>query len=109
MLNLFFRAVYYNTDIYLLDDPLSAVDAKVGEYIFQKCVFKMVIIYYNTLTSGCNNKFGLSMMYNQFLCRCICGTLKGKTRILVTHSLNCLDQVDEIYVMKDVSVYINQL
>ena len=32
------RAVYANADVYLLDDPLSAVDAKVGEYIFQKCI-----------------------------------------------------------------------
>ncbi|XP_057310387.1 ATP-binding cassette sub-family C member 4-like [Hydractinia symbiolongicarpus] len=32
------RAVYSNADIYLLDDPLSAVDAKVGKYIFEKCI-----------------------------------------------------------------------
>ena len=36
-LNFFlFRAVYHNADIYLLDDPLSAVDAKVGKYLFEK-------------------------------------------------------------------------
>ncbi|XP_033637621.1 multidrug resistance-associated protein 5-like [Asterias rubens] len=32
------RAVYANKDIYLLDDPLSAVDAHVGRHIFSKCV-----------------------------------------------------------------------
>ena len=32
------RALYSNADIYLLDDPLSAVDAKVGQHIFNKCV-----------------------------------------------------------------------
>ena len=32
------RAVYANADVYILDDPLSAVDAKVGEHIFQKCI-----------------------------------------------------------------------
>ena len=32
------RAVYASADIYILDDPLSAVDAKVGEHIFQKCI-----------------------------------------------------------------------
>jgi ATP-binding cassette subfamily C (CFTR/MRP) protein 1 len=32
------RAVYNDADIYLLDDPLSAVDAHVGEHIFHKCV-----------------------------------------------------------------------
>ncbi|XP_040290615.1 canalicular multispecific organic anion transporter 1-like [Bufo bufo] len=32
------RAVYQNTDIYILDDPLSAVDAHVGKHIFEKVV-----------------------------------------------------------------------
>ena len=32
------RAVYADADLYLLDDPLSAVDFKVGQHIFDKCV-----------------------------------------------------------------------
>jgi len=32
------RAVYSNADIYLLDDPLSAVDAHVGKHIFDKVI-----------------------------------------------------------------------
>ena len=32
------RAVYRDADIYLLDDPLSAVDAAVGRYLFRQCI-----------------------------------------------------------------------
>ena len=32
------RAVYSDADLYLLDDPLSAVDFKVGQHIFEKCL-----------------------------------------------------------------------
>ena len=31
-----FRAVYSDADIYLMDDPLSAVDANVGRHLFEK-------------------------------------------------------------------------
>ncbi|XP_055108074.2 ATP-binding cassette sub-family C member 2 [Symphalangus syndactylus] len=62
------RATYQNLDIYLLDDPLSAVDAHVGKHIFNKVL-------------GPN------------------GLLKGKTRLLVTHSMHFLPQVDEIVVL----------
>lgn len=32
------RAVYSNNDIYILDDPLSAVDAHVGKHIFEQVI-----------------------------------------------------------------------
>uniref|UniRef100_A0A4W6DQY7 Cystic fibrosis transmembrane conductance regulator n=1 Tax=Lates calcarifer TaxID=8187 RepID=A0A4W6DQY7_LATCA len=62
------RAVYQEADIYLLDDPLSAVDAEVGRHLFEQC---------------------------------ICGLLKNKPRILVTHQLQYLKAADQILVLKE--------
>ena len=65
------RAVYSEADIYLLDDPLSAVDSHVGKHIFE-----------NVLSSST-------------------GVLKDKTRILVTHGITYLPNTDQIIVLKD--------
>ncbi|XP_017887469.1 multidrug resistance-associated protein 4-like isoform X2 [Ceratina calcarata] len=62
------RAVYAEADTYLLDDPLSAVDAHVGKHMFEECIIKY---------------------------------LKGKARIIVTHQLQHLRNVDRILVLKD--------
>ncbi|XP_046746883.1 ATP-binding cassette subfamily C member 4-like isoform X1 [Diprion similis] len=32
------RAIYRDADLYLLDDPLSAVDAQVGHHLFEECI-----------------------------------------------------------------------
>ncbi|XP_015498134.1 multidrug resistance-associated protein 6 isoform X2 [Parus major] len=65
------RAVYQKASIYLLDDPLSAVDAHVGQHIFERVL-------------------GPS------------GLLKDKqTRVLVTHTINILPQVDNIVFLVD--------
>ncbi|XP_062886764.1 ATP-binding cassette sub-family C member 3 isoform X2 [Mobula hypostoma] len=64
------RAVYSDMDIFLLDDPLSAVDAHVAKHIFDKVIGPE-------------------------------GVLKGKTRVLVTHGINFLPQVDQIVVLVD--------
>lgn len=32
------RALYANKDVYLLDDPLSAVDPQVGQQMFERCI-----------------------------------------------------------------------
>ncbi|KAF9125108.1 Canalicular multispecific organic anion transporter 2 [Mortierella sp. GBA39] len=64
------RAAYEDADVYLFDDPLSAVDAHVDQHLWQHLI-------------GPN------------------GLLKSKTRILVTHAIHHLEQVDQIVVIKD--------
>ena len=63
------RAVYSGADLFLLDDPLSAVDSHVGKHIFDRVVGP----------EGC---------------------LKDKTRVLVTHAVTFLPQVDQIVVLR---------
>ncbi|KAF2071736.1 hypothetical protein CYY_006941 [Polysphondylium violaceum] len=65
------RAVYNNADVYLFDDPLSAVDAHVGKSIFRD-------VLSNTT-----------------------GMLRNKTRVLVTHAVHYLPYVDRIIMIKD--------
>ena len=40
-----YRAVYRNADVYLLDDPLSAVDAAVSRHIFDRYNEKVSLFY----------------------------------------------------------------
>ena len=62
------RAVYSNSDIVLMDDPISALDANVRKAVFTE-VFQ--------------------------------GTLKTKTRVLVTHAIDFLHLADRLVILKD--------
>ncbi|XP_054167557.1 multidrug resistance-associated protein 1-like [Oppia nitens] len=68
------RAVYSGADLYLLDDPLSAVDSHVGKHIVDQVLDSRT------------------------------GILRHKTRILVTNQLFMLPDVDRIVVIKDGSI-----
>ena len=52
------RAVYHNSDIYLLDDPLAAVDAHVSQHLFERVIGpsgllkKKVNIRYNIIDTA---------------------------------------------------------
>ena len=65
------RACYSNSDLYLMDDPLSAVDAHVAKNLFDKVL---------------SSKTGI---------------LRENTRVLVTNNLSILPFVDQILVMKN--------
>ena len=36
------RALYQNTDIYMFDDPFSAVDAHIGTHLFKGCLLGLL-------------------------------------------------------------------
>lgn len=57
------RAVYQDEEIYLLDDPLSAVDSHVGKHIYDKVIgphgtlkYKVRIVVYSYLREQTKNK-----------------------------------------------------
>ncbi|XP_050581654.1 ATP-binding cassette sub-family C member 4-like isoform X2 [Bombus affinis] len=61
------RSLYRQADIYLLDDPLSAVDTHVSKHLFEECIQRY---------------------------------LAGKTRILATHQLQYVKNVDAIILIE---------
>ena len=60
------RCIYSGRDLYLLDDPLSALDAHIGAHVFSKCFS----------SQG--------------------GYLRGRTRVLVLNYLHYLQHVDYV-------------
>ena len=54
------RAVYQDEVLYLLDDPLSAVDAHVGKHIFDKVVGPQGLLRHKV---GCNVVYVLSWVH----------------------------------------------
>ncbi|XP_031835587.1 putative multidrug resistance-associated protein lethal(2)03659 isoform X2 [Nomia melanderi] len=67
------RSLYRQADIYLLDDPLSAVDTHVSKHLFEECIQRY---------------------------------LAGKTRILATHQLQYVKNVDVIVLIEQGKVTI---
>jgi len=66
------RSLYRDAELYLFDDPLSAVDAHVGKHLFDECLSR----------SGFLGK-------------------QNSTRILVTHQVHFLKSADWVVLMKD--------
>ncbi len=68
------RACYSSANLFLLDDPLSAVDSHVAKHLFEK-------VFSSTT-----------------------GYLRRKTRIIVTNNISILPEVDQIVVMSGGSI-----
>lgn len=71
------RAVYKKSDIYLLDDPLSAVDAHVGRHLFDEVVGPKGYL-----------------------------AEQNATRILITHQVHFLKEADWIVMIEEVRIFL---
>ena len=82
------RAVYFDADIVLLDDPLSAVDAHVGKHLFQVCI------------RGKDGPQAAEEPHIKLPAGVVPVDLTGKTRVLVTNALNVLPMCDRVVVLE---------
>ena len=78
------RALYADLDIYLLDDPLSAVDAKVGQHIFNKYIQIML-----------KNKTVMMVTHGmQYLKKCDCIFFLQNGKIVESGDHNSLMEIE---------------
>jgi hypothetical protein len=84
------RAVYSGAQVLLLDDPLSAVDAHVGQALFEGCIG-------NPQAAAGGGGHGGPLASKPPL-------LAGTTRVLVTHHVQYLRRCDQVLVMDKGSV-----
>ncbi|URE04877.1 ABC transporter transmembrane region, partial [Musa troglodytarum] len=71
------RAIYHDADIYLFDDPFSAVDVHTGSYLFKSYYGFFVVV------------------------ECLLGFLASRTVVYVIHQVEFLPSADFILFMKD--------
>lgn len=85
------RALYQDADIYLLDDPFSAVDAHTGSELFK--VGTAVALFYLFLKLFLSHNTSASVLQEYIL-----SALAAKTVIYVTHQVEFLPAADLILV-----------
>lgn len=115
------RAVYNDADLYLLDDPFSAVDAHTAATLFNVRLMHQIFIFkFLTLEGYCMcmqrllyvQLHACTSIHGSFkqtensnhtprgnFQNCVMGALDNKTVILVTHQVEFLAEVDRILVM----------
>ncbi|KAF3676906.1 DNA-binding protein GT-1 [Capsicum annuum] len=91
------RAIYSDSDIYLLDDPFSAVDAQTGAHMFKASIMSYFCkILFSDLVA-------LIDVLQSFIIlqKCLIQLLHDKTVVYATHQLEFLDVSDLILVLKE--------
>jgi ABC-type proline/glycine betaine transport system ATPase subunit len=85
------RALYQNADIYLLDDPFSAVDAHTATSLFNVTIVSAECKLYYHLIMRCYMTLLVVQEY-------VMGALSDKIVVLVTHQVDFLPVFDSILV-----------
>ncbi|UYV65681.1 ABCC1 [Cordylochernes scorpioides] len=75
------RAVYQNADVYLLDDPFSAVDAQVSQHIFHHVLGPSGLLRKKVRCRVATDRWTMSAV---------------QTRVVVTHQLVYLPHADKV-------------
>ncbi|EFH65089.1 hypothetical protein ARALYDRAFT_894982 [Arabidopsis lyrata subsp. lyrata] len=94
------RALYQDADIYLFDDPFSAVDAHTGSHLF-KVQYSYLAICVIVISPSVNNHVSNIFSLSYFFQEALLGLLCSKSVIYVTHQVEFLHAADLILVMKD--------
>lgn len=85
--------MYQDADIYLLDDPLSAVDSHVGKHIFEKVVGPEGVlknkVHNNYVHILCKEALFFAMLSS------------FQARVLVTHGMGFLPQCDTVMCLNE--------
>jgi ATP-binding cassette subfamily C (CFTR/MRP) protein 1 len=76
------RAVYARTDPTLLDDVLAAVDNHITRHLFGEC-----------------ETYSVPLLFTDHVIEPR-GLLGGRARVVVTHGIGCLSQMDKLILMR---------
>lgn len=88
------RALYQDADIYLLDDPFSALDAQTATSLFN-----VIIILFSITDLFTTKRIFCGKSNVESSQEYVMGALSGKTVLLVTHQVDFLPAFNSILVM----------
>ena len=94
--------MYFDVDVYLLDDPLSAVDSHVGKHIFDKVIGPRGKLRKKVQFESISKILTARAFPNiDSECKSKVKFCLPQTRVFVTHGVGFLPQVDQIIVLQD--------